>query len=200
MRNYREYQKPNYLYAIPTLLSHLAHHTEEALIVALREKDKQVIGIIYDNYSPVLYGVILKIVKSEQVAEDVLQETFIKIWKNADAYDSSKGRLFTWLISIARNCAIDYTRSKDYKQQSQTASNFVFNEDLTETMETDYIGLKEIVEKLKPDNKEIIDLVYFQGYTQAEAAKKLSMPLGTVKTKIRVALQRLREIVAYSWM
>jgi len=169
---------------------------EEVLATSLKKRDRQAIAVIYDNYSPALYGIILRVVRSEQAAEDVLQEAFIKIWKNAEHYDASKGRLFTWLVSIARNCAIDYTRSKGYKQQVQTGSDFVFDKDLTETISTDHIGLKEIVEKLKPDNKAVIDLVYFQGYTQAEVAEKLNMPLGTVKTKVRSALQALRELVS----
>lgn len=154
------------------------------------------IGVLYDQYSPALYGVILRIVQSQPTAEDVLQETFVKIWKNADAYDASKGRLFTWMISIARNCAIDYTRSKGYKQQVRAQGNFVNKEEQTDTFDTDHIGLKEIVAKLEPGNQEIIDLVYFQGYTPAETAEKLNMPLGTVKTKIRSALQLLRDIVS----
>ncbi len=177
-------------------MSNLAHAAEEVLVTSLKERDRQAIAIIYDNYSPALYGIILKIVHSEQAAEDVLQEAFIKIWKNAEQYDASKGKLFTWLVSIARNCAIDHTRTKGYRQQVQTGSDFVFNNGLTETINTDHIGLREIVEKLKPDDKEIIDLVYFQGYTHAETAEKLNLPLGTVKTKVRAALKILREIVS----
>ncbi len=170
-------------------------YTEDSLVASLKAKDKEAVNALYDNYSPALFGVILKIVRSEQSAEDVLQEAFIKIWKNAEQYDSSKGRLFTWLISIARNTAIDHIRSKGFRKELQTESNLVYENERTESLNTDHIGLKEIVEKLKPDNKEIIDLIYFQGYTQAEAAENLNLPLGTVKTKVRISLRQLREII-----
>jgi RNA polymerase sigma factor (sigma-70 family) len=173
-------------------------HTEQSIVASLKAKDKEAISTLYDNYAPALYGVILKIVKSEQSAEDILQEVFVKIWKHADTYDASKGKLFTWLINIARNAAIDHLRSKGYKKEIPTESNLVHqqsNEENSESLNTDYIGLKEIVEQLDPVNKQIIDLIYFQGYTQAEAAETLNIPLGTVKTKVRISIRQLREII-----
>ncbi|MDZ4845142.1 MAG: sigma-70 family RNA polymerase sigma factor [Chitinophagales bacterium] len=175
-------------------MNNLPRH-EDTLVASLKAKDKTAISNIYDYYSPVLFGVILKIVKSEQSAEDVLQDAFVKIWKSAEMYDASKGRLFTWLINIARNTAIDHIRSKDFKKELRTESNLVYANEDTESFNTDHIGLKEIVEKLKPDNKEIIDLIYFQGYTHVEVAEKLSLPLGTVKSKVRISIRELREII-----
>src|SRR4051812_22826303 len=163
----------------------------------LSEKNTKGMEILYDNYSAALYGVIFRIVGKDEIAEDLLQETFLRIWNNFSKYDSTKGRLFTWMVNIARNIALDKVRSKDYLNQSK-------NQSLTDTVsfselayEAPYnpeiIGVKEMVRKLEPEYKEIIDLLFFGGYTQSEAAVKLGIPLGTVKTRSRAAVTKLRQ-------
>lgn len=172
---------------------------EDELVALLKSGAVNAMTILYDNYSAALYGIIARIVDSEEAAEDVLQEAFVKIWKNMDKYDRTKGRLFTWLVNIARNCAIDSLRVKDYniKSQIQSIDNSVrtVNRQHKIYPKTDHIGLKEIVDKLKPEYKILIDKLYFEGYTQEEAAKELNIPLGTVKTRIRAAMNLLREIL-----
>jgi RNA polymerase sigma factor (sigma-70 family) len=174
-------------------------YTEEELVKLLRERNEVVFGYVYDHYSAALYGMICRIVPEEESAQDILQEAFVKIWNNFSSYDSSKGRLFTWMVNIARNLAIDYTRSKNYKTdlKNQSLSNSVgkINKQVSSSQNTDVIGLKDFVEKLKPEHKVIIDFLYFRGYTQEEAAKELDLPLGTVKTRTRAALQQIRELV-----
>lgn len=172
---------------------------EEVLVSRLFKKDQLAFSYLYDNYAAALNGVIFRIVQDEETAEDVLQDTFIKIWNNFASYDKTKGRLFTWLVNIARNLAIDHTRSKGFKNQQKnldvdkivgyidTKKNTMFN--------PEQIGLRNMLEKLTPEQREILDLVYFSGYTQAEVANELTIPLGTVKTKIRMALIHLRTIV-----
>ena len=172
---------------------------ENELTGMLKSGVANAMAILYQNYSAAIYGVILRIVQSEEAAEDVLQEAFIKIWKNIEKYDPAKGRLFTWLVNIARNTAIDSLRVKDYtiKSQIRSLDNSVrtVNRQHKVYTPTDHIGLKEIINKLKPDYKILIDKLYFEGYTQEEAARELNIPLGTVKTRIRAAINVLREIV-----
>jgi RNA polymerase sigma-70 factor (ECF subfamily) len=170
---------------------------EKDLVALLKSKDKRGFELLYDNYSKVLYGIILKIVHSEELAEDILQDAFIKIWKNVAAYDPSKGTLFTWILNVARNTAIDKIRSQKHKNTSQIQSldNHVSMLDSQSNMETqvEHIGLDKVVDSLKPEQKIIIDYIYFQGFTQAEVAETLNIPLGTVKTRVKSAINHLRE-------
>ncbi len=151
------------------------------------------------NYSQALYGVLFKIVNDEEIARDLLQETFVKIWKNISNYDRQKGRLFTWMLNVARNTAIDTLRSKAFKtnNQNQDIENVVniVDAQMNTSSQVDHIGLKEVVGKLKVEQQQIIDLLYFNGYTQEEAAKELNLPLGTVKTRSRSAIMQLRQLL-----
>ncbi len=172
-----------------------ATHKEEKLVALLKGQDKKGLEILYERYAAALYGVVFRIVGSQTLAEDVLQESFVKIWQKIDHYDASKGRLFTWILNIARNSAIDLTRSKSYKQSGKVLEiDYSVYEKAGMSMNTDQIGLKEIINRLKPEHKNIIDLVYFNGYTQAEVAEELNIPLGTVKTRLKIAMKQLRAI------
>lgn len=175
-------------------------YTEEELIARLRSKDAAAFGYLYDNYSAAIYGVIYRHFEDQEQSEDILQETFVKIWKNIDSYDASKGRLYTWMLNIARNLAIDHKRSRSFKSgeknQSLDVSVNAVNSSGSAAFNTDRIGLKEMVAKLKPESQTIIELLYFKGYTQDEVSKELNMPLGTVKTRTRSALIELRKLMA----
>lgn len=167
------------------------------IISLLKAQDDQAISLLYDTYAPALYGIILKIVHSEEVAQDVLQESFIKAWKNGSRYESSKGTLFTWLLNIARNTAIDKTRSASFRQNGkiQGLDKSVYNNiSLSHQQNPDHIGLKTIVDGLEEKYRIIIELVYFKGYTQQEVVECLGIPLGTVKSRVRIALRELRAI------
>ena len=153
-------------------------------------------SVLYDMYSPTLYGVILQIVKVEETAEDVLQEAFVKIWNSFQSYDASKGRLFTWMINICRNLAIDKIRSKQHRVSQKTmdipdAPRAAYGSD---EFKPEHIGLREITEKLNPVQKQIIDLMYFEGLTQSEIAEEFNIPLGTVKTRARSAIKTLGKL------
>ncbi|WP_374755857.1 RNA polymerase sigma factor [Larkinella soli] len=135
--------------------------------------------------------------RDEEAARDVLQDSFVKIWKNIPSYDSQKGRLFTWLLNIARNTAIDALRTRHAGQSIQTGAEIV---DIIDQQQQAYqpnpevMDLPEKVSRLNPDRQTVIDLVYFRGYTHEEAAEKLNLPLGTVKTRVRSALQELKKL------
>ncbi|MFD0861371.1 RNA polymerase sigma factor [Sungkyunkwania multivorans] len=177
--------------------------TEEQLIKQLVEKDPKAFDILYQKYSESLQGVIYAIVKDVEIAEEVLQDTFIKVWNNATSYSSAKGRLFTWMLNIARNGAIDILRSKSFGNQKKnlTADYFVdilASNDRVDAM-IDLKGIINYVETLKEKCKKIIDLLYFKGFTQKEVAETLEIPIGTVKTRNRSCLSKLREKLPASY-
>jgi RNA polymerase sigma factor (sigma-70 family) len=174
-------------------------YSEEELVGLLQIQDQHAFSYLYDNYAAALTGVINRMVQDDQLTEDILQETFVKIWNNFKQYDASKGRLFTWMINITRNLTIDTLRSKGYKKQQKISAdeNIVssFRDKNFNTDQFDSIGLRKQVQTLKPDQKIIIDLAYFGGYTQEEISKEMKIPLGTVKTRMRSAIMELRKIL-----
>ncbi len=171
--------------------------SEEDLIAALGKREKIAAEALYDMYSASLFGVISRIVIDTAIAEDVLQDTFVKIWNSFASYSAEKGRLFTWMVNIARNLAIDKIRSKDFKNQNKNQeleNNVTFIDEKRNTVyNPELLGLKDLVEKLNPEQKSILDLVYFKGYTHVEAADELGVPLGTIKTRLRMAIVQLRK-------
>ena len=151
---------------------------------------------LYDHYSSALYGVIFRILKKEEIAEEVLQDVFMKIWNRFESYDSTKGKLFTWMVNIARNQAIDKTRSKEISKDLKTSTieksvSRIDSEDYTE-QKIEGIGVKDILKNLTDDQKFVVEHLYFQGYSQSELAEEFDIPLGTVKTRLRLAMQHLR--------
>lgn len=178
---------------------------EEELVSLLKNKDQKGFNILYNNYSGALFGVINKIVQSDDDANDLLQDTFLKIWRNIDNYDSSKGSIFTWMMNIARNLSIDRVRSADFRDSSQNISmeqNIIYQVDSEHqtVMDVDSIGLRKVVDSLKPEYRQLIELVYYQGYTQAEVSEEYGIPLGTVKTRIKAAVGSLRAMLSGLWL
>jgi len=172
-------------------------YEEQELVAALRQKDNQAFGYLYDHYAGALYGIIKQIVSDGEVGNDVLQETFVNIWRRIEQYDESKGRLFTWMLNIARNAAIDKTRSRGFQQNSQLKPLADGDSSVHSSIKpgVDDYGLKKVLLKLKEEHRLLIDLSYYQGYTHEQIAKALDMPLGTVKTRIRSALTQLRNFL-----
>ncbi len=151
-------------------------------------------GFLYDHYSKALFNIIYRIVENQEMSEDVLQECFVKIWNGISQYEGTRGTLFTWMLNVCRNGAIDKVRSKEFKAVSKNQnieSNVSLSHHRTE-FNPETLGLKTMTEKLKPEQKEIVDLIYFNGYTHVEAAEELDLPLGTVKTRLRSAIIELR--------
>lgn len=184
-----------YLTNKPHSLDKAKKYTEEFLYSALRSKSKTAFEYLYDNYSPALYGVIFNILKSEEASNDALQEVFVKIWNNFESYDPERSRLYTWMMNIARNHSIDKLRSKAMKGDRELKSdkNFIRNNSAVSSPFTDGIGLKKLVDDLEKEQKDIIELLYFQGFTQVETAEELNIPLGTVKSRVRLAMNKLRK-------
>lgn len=152
---------------------------------------------MYDNYSGALFGVVKRIIKEEDLAQEVLQDAFLKIWEKIDQYQPDKGRLFTWMLNITRNLAIDKTRSKEFNKSKKTDSiDIVVGSNSREPIEesyTDGIGVKNLLNELNQDQQFIVEQLYFKGYTQQEVADEFGIPLGTVKTRLRQAMVLLRK-------
>jgi len=175
-----------------------SYNTEQELVLALKRRDNQAFSTLYDNYAGALYSIIKQIITDNaELASDVLQEVFINIYRKIDTYDQTKGRLFTWMLNIARNASIDTLRSKSYQnaQKNQELPDNVYKgtADQSIQLNVDNIGLKKVLEKLRPEHRVLVELAYFKGFTHEEIAEMMSVPLGTVKTRIRNALLQLRE-------
>lgn len=168
--------------------------TEQELIVLLKAKDQKGFDLLYTRYSGSLYMIALKIVHQEAIAQDVLQDSFVKIWKHIASYNASKGSLFTFILNITRNTAIDKTRSLAYQHELK---GFTLKDDIMDSRDATYqqvehIGVGKFVEALSPPYKQLINYVYLQGYTHKQAATALHIPLGTAKTRLKKAITQLQ--------
>ena len=180
------------------LLEQRTKYNEEQLVVLLNEQNNDAFNYLYDHYSGALFTIINQIVPDKDTAGDVLQEVFVNIWRKINLYDATKGRLFTWMLNIARNAAIDKVRSKGYKD-NQKNQPIIESENsgmaMSSNPEVADVGLKKVLTKLNEESRKLIDLSYFQGFTHEEIAKMLGIPLGTVKTRIRTAIIQLRTMI-----
>ncbi len=171
----------------------------DQLITRFQQKNESAFAELYELYRESILGVIYSVLHDRELSEEVLQDVFVKAWNNASSYNSKKGRFFTWLLNIARNAAIDKTRSKAFKnsKQNQSAAYYVdvLEEKSSFSSKVDTIGIKKYIEVLEPLCKKVIQLLFFKGYTQKETAEELEIPLGTVKTRNRICIKKLREVL-----
>ncbi|MNK10133.1 ECF RNA polymerase sigma factor SigK [compost metagenome] len=172
--------------------------SEQEIISLLLQQNEKGFNYLYDNYSAAIYGIITRVVSEKEYADEIIQDVFVKIWKNIAQFDSEKGRLYTWMINLARNTAIDYIRSKGFQneQKNQSIPDFVNDSEQYATApNVDHIGVKEVLSQLKEEWRELIDLAYYKGYTQQEIAERLDIPIGTIKTRTRNALIELKKLL-----
>lgn len=168
---------------------------EQHIVSLLKEGDKRAITLIYENYSNALLGVINKITNNDALAEDALQESFIKIWKNAKKYDPNKAKLFTWMYRICRNTAIDKLRSHNLKfnKEVQISDTNVYKL-ATSGINPNTIDLKKHLASLDLKYQAVLNALYFEGMTQQEASEELDIPLGTIKSRLKIGLRELKKI------
>lgn len=181
-------------------MSTSTHHIDQDQLVAdIKAKKADAFSYLYDNYSSAIYGSIMRIINNEDVSEEVLQDAFMKFWDKIDQYDSSKGRFFTWMVNISRNLAIDKLRSKEMKKVGKTDNIETYvtgiEREKLEQLNVDGIGLKEALTSLRDEEKFILEMVYFKGYTQSEISDEFDIPLGTVKTRLRMGLKSMRKVL-----
>ena len=168
---------------------------EKQIVNLLERGDKKAITLLYDNYSDSLYGVIKKIIADDDTAQDVLQESFIKIWRYSKKYDSSKAKLFTWLYRISYNTAIDKVRSlknkngKEVQIETSTVYKITSNE-----LNQDVLDIKKHLNTLDKKYQIVINALFFEGMTQQEASEELDIPLGTIKSRLKIGLRELKKI------
>ncbi|SHH40691.1 RNA polymerase sigma factor [Winogradskyella jejuensis] len=171
----------------------------EQLILQFQKKDAKAFETLYNMYSDSIHGVVYNIVRDSAISDEVVQDVFLKAWSNAESYSQKKGRFFTWVLNIARNAAIDKIRSKAFKTSKQNLDVDFFVDIIAGNTnlenQTDAIGIKKFVSQLGEKCKLIIEFLYFKGYTQKEVAESLEIPIGTVKTRNRSCIQKLRDIV-----
>lgn len=168
---------------------------EKHIVELLKERNEKAISLLYENYSDTLYGVAYKVVRDEELAQDVLQESFIKIWKKSDSYDASKAKLFTWLFRITRNTAIDKLRSVNTKSDKEIQMDVsdVYNLGV-EGIRPEFMDMQENLEKIESKYQIVLEALFFQGMTQQEASDELDIPLGTIKSRLKIGLRELRKI------
>jgi RNA polymerase sigma-70 factor (ECF subfamily) len=180
----------------------LAIHTSQndaQLVERLQHRDPQALAELYDRYGRLVYSLILRIVRDSGVTEDLVQETYLRVWNRVHGFDAQKGSIAPWLLAVARNRAIDYLRSSGGRERNAMEFEETDHPGLYIDMERDILTsdkarvLKQAMSKLPPNHKQVIELAYFEGLSQTEMARKLGQPLGTIKTWVRTALKTLRE-------
>lgn len=168
---------------------------EKEIVSLLQRGDKKAIHLLYENYADALYGVIRKIIADEDTAQDVLQETFVKIWRYSKKYDASKAKLFTWLYRIAYNAAIDKARSlktkTDNEVQIETSSVYKIR---SNELNQDVLDIKKHLNSLDEKYQIVLHALFFEGMTQQEASEELDIPLGTIKSRLKIGLRELKKI------
>ncbi|WP_299118965.1 sigma-70 family RNA polymerase sigma factor [uncultured Winogradskyella sp.] len=165
---------------------------DNALIQQLKNKDERALSVLYDKYSGAIYGVIIKMIRDEGKAQNILQDTFMTVWDKAESYDVDKGRFYTWVYRIAKNKTLNVLRKTDPLIQTDDFSVHINKEDAI-SIDAEYLELNGAVKKLEDHHKEAIELVYFKGLTHREAHKEMDVPLGTFKSYVRQALKQVRE-------
>ena len=168
---------------------------EKHIIELLLEGDEKGMSLLYDYYGETLYGIALKVTNDEELAKDVLQESLVKVWKKIEKYDPAKAKLFTWLFRITRNTAIDKIRSKNIKseQEIQFEVSNVYTIGV-EDIKPEHIDVRSHINTLDGKYQAVIDALFFKGMTQQEASEALDMPLGTIKSRLKIGLRELRKI------
>ncbi|WP_111308089.1 RNA polymerase sigma factor [Confluentibacter sediminis] len=168
---------------------------EKEIVSLLKSGDKKAINLLYENYSDALYGVIKKIISDDDTAQDVLQESFVKIWRYSKKYDATKAKLFTWIYRIAYNTAIDKVRSlktkSDNEIQIETSSVYKIT---SNELNQDVLDIKKHLNTLDEKYQIVLHALFFEGMTQQEASEELDIPLGTIKSRLKIGLRELKKI------
>src|SRR5580704_13530939 len=184
---------------LPLMLAIHAVEGDPELVARLQRRDPQALAELYDRYGRLVYSLIVRVVRDGAIAEDLVQETFLRVWNRVHGFDGDKGSIGPWLLAVARNRAIDYLRSSSGRERNAVEFEETDHPALYTDMERDILSsdnarvLKGALNKLSPNLRQVIELAYFEGLTQTEMAERMGQPLGTVKTWVRAALKSLRD-------
>jgi RNA polymerase sigma-70 factor (ECF subfamily) len=180
--------------------------TDAQLMERIQDRDAMALAELYDRYSPILYGLAIKILKNQMLAKDVLQDVFVRVWKNAGHYNIKQGKALAWMASFCRNRCIDLLRLKDTQTQRSAfepedinhIQSLVSDEKDSPLDRANDEQLRQLVkgalQKLPPEQRQLLEMAYYEGYSQSEIAEKTGTPLGTVKSRIRSGMLQLKEI------
>lgn len=175
-------------------------YTDRELVYLIKQENKKAFDYLYTRYSNILLFVIKKVIADEHIAEDILQDTFVNIWRGIAQFDPQRACLYTWMRNVAKNRAIDFTRGSVYNMRARTNDGEMVLKQLNAFAEqkTDKIGLSQLVTQLPARHSTLIQLFYFGGHSAKEIALYLNLPLGTIKTRLRSAISALRKDFAYN--
>lgn len=185
---------------LPLVFAVYINEDDRSLAERLKRREPAAMAELYDRYGKLAYALIYRVVRDVGVAEDLVQETFLRVWNRAQGFDAERGALGPWLLAVARNRAIDYVRSAGGRmsrsalelEESELPSVFVnFEADLLSRDRARRV--RGALDKLNENQRHVIELAYFEGLSQTEMAERMRQPLGTVKTWVRTALKNLRE-------
>jgi len=187
------------MFLLPILLAFRSAEADAALVIRLQRREPQALAELYDRYGRAVYALILRVVRDAGVAEDLVQETFLRVWSRMHAFDVQRGAVGPWLLAVARNRALDYLRSAGGRERNTVELEETDHPSLYTDMESGILAsdkarlLKAAIEKLSSHHRQVIELAYFEGLSQTEMAARMGQPLGTVKTWVRAALKTLRD-------
>jgi RNA polymerase sigma-70 factor, ECF subfamily len=185
---------------LPIILAVFAGPEDRALIERLKRRDPQALAELYDLYGRMAYSLVLRVVRDKAIAEDLVQETFLRVWNRVHSIDAEKGAIGPWLLAVARNRAIDYLRSSEGRDRNvavewdETDHASLYREMEAGILLSDQVRrVKVAMDKLAPNYRTVMELAYFEGLSQTEMSARMGQPLGTIKTWVRTALQSLRD-------
>jgi len=175
---------------------------DSALIAKMITGDESALATLYDRYSPMLFGMLMRVLNDRQAAEEVLQDLFLQLWRNAGQFDASRGSLPAWLMVIGRNRAISRLRGRRDREvmeeeEGDFAATFASPQNIEDEAARNQLArtVSAAMQQLPAEQRQAVELAYFEGMTQSEIANKTGIPLGTVKTRVRTAMQTLRQIL-----
>ena len=184
---------------LPILMAVHGVEDDTSLVARMQRRDPNALAELYDRYGRVTFSLIVRVVRDAGIAEDLVQETFLRVWNRVHGFDAQRGSIGPWLLAVARNRAIDYLRSAGGRERNAVEYEETDHPVLYCDMEKDILSsdsarrVKSAVEKLSPNQRQVIELAYFEGLSQTEMAERMGQPLGTVKTWVRAALKTLRD-------
>jgi RNA polymerase sigma-70 factor (ECF subfamily) len=184
---------------LPLLMAVQTRDDDSGLVARMQRRDPHALAELYDRYGRMTYSLILRVVRDSGIAEDLVQETFLRVWNRVHGFDAQKGSIGPWLLAVARNRAIDYLRSAGGRERNSLEYEESDHPALYCDMEKDILAsdkarrVKSAIDRLSPNLRQVIELAYFEGLSQSEMAERMGQPLGTVKTWVRTALKNLRD-------
>jgi RNA polymerase sigma-70 factor (ECF subfamily) len=178
----------------------LARFTDEALLSLVAASDDQALGELYDRFGGVAYGLALRILRDESLAQDAVQEAFLAVWRTADRFLAERAKASTWILTLVHRRAVDLVRRQERRRGEplEAVPEPVASEQVEEqaTIRFQRQVVQEALRRLPPEQREALELGYYAGLTQSELAERLGQPLGTIKSRMFTGLTRLRDLLA----